>query len=149
QTDEFEKKRIEDTYRVISLSFSYLGGSEAVTEYFSENGKRSYEVSIYSNLGEYYLEKRRYADAAASYKAFVKLNPYHKVSPHFDMRVIEIYKKGGFPRLVIEANKDFATDYGLKSAYWQHFDVNAYPDVVGYLKTNLKELANYYHALYQ
>jgi outer membrane protein assembly factor BamD (BamD/ComL family) len=147
--DEFEQKRIEDTYRVISLSFSYLGGPEAVEEYFRQYGTRSYEVSIYSNLGEYYLDKRRYADAALSYKTFVKLNPYNKVSPHFDMRVIEIYKKGGFPRLVIDANKEFATDYGLKSAYWQHFDVNAYPDVLGYLKATLKELANYYHALYQ
>lgn len=147
--DEFEQKRIEDTYRVISLSFSYLGGPEAVEEYFRQNGKRGYEVNIYSNLGEYYLDKRRYADAALSYKTFVKLNPYHKVSPHFDMRVIEIYKKGGFPKLVIEANKDFATNYGLKSEYWKHFDVNAYPDVLAHLKTNLKELANYYHALYQ
>lgn len=147
--DEFEQKRIEDTYRVISLSFSYLGGPEAVEEYFRQYGKRSYEVSIYSNLGEYYLDKRRYADAALSYKTFVRLNPYNKVSPHFDMRVIEIYKKGGFPKLVIDANKEFATDYGLKSAYWQHFDVNAYPDVQGYLKATLKELANYYHALYQ
>jgi tetratricopeptide (TPR) repeat protein len=147
--DEFEQKRIEDTYRVISLSFSYLGGPETVMAYFGQYGKRSYEVNIYSNLGEYYLDKRRYADAALSYKTFVKLNPYNKVSPHFDMRVIDIYKKGGFPRLVIDANKDFATNYGLKSEYWKHFDVNAYPDVVGHLKTNLKELANYYHALYQ
>ncbi|HEY0719906.1 MAG TPA: tetratricopeptide repeat protein, partial [Gammaproteobacteria bacterium] len=147
--DEFEKKRIDDTYRVISLSFSYEGGPDAIAEYFDKYGARSYEVNIYSNLGEHYLEKRRYADAAATYKKFVKLNPYHKVSPHFDMRVIDIYKKGGFPRLVIDANKEFATNYGLKSEYWKHFDVNAYPDVLGYLKTNLTELANYYHALYQ
>ena len=58
-TDEFEQKRIEDTYRVISLSFSYLGGPEAVTEYFKQHGARSFEVNIYSNLGEYYLDKRR------------------------------------------------------------------------------------------
>ena len=147
--DEFEQKRVEDTYRVISLSFSYLGGSEAVTAYFDQYGKRSYEVNIYSNLGEYYLDKRRYADAALSYKTFVRLNPYDKVAPHFDMRVIDIYKQGGFPKLVVDANKDFATNYGLKSAYWKHYDVNAYPDVLGYLKANLKELANYYHALYQ
>jgi cellulose synthase operon protein C len=146
---DIEQKRIEDTYRVISLSFSALGGADAVSDYFSRKGVRSYEVNIYANLGEHYLEKRRYADAAASYKAFVKLNPYHKVAPHFDMRVIEIFKQGGFPQLVIEANKDFVTDYGLKSQYWKHFDVNAYPEVVELLKSNLKELASYYHALYQ
>lgn len=148
-TDEFEQKRIEDTHRVISLSFSAMGGPEAVVSYFDKYGERSYEVDIYRNLGEHYLEKRRYADAASAYKTFVELNPYNKVSPHFDMRVIEIYKKGGFPKLVIEANKEFATSYGLKSAYWSHFEVDAFPDVLALLKTNLKELANYYHALYQ
>ena len=148
-TDEFEKKRVDDTHRVISLSFSAMGGPQAVTDYFSKYGERSYEVDIYRNLGEHYLEKRRYADAASSYNTFVDLNPYHKVSPHFDMRVIEIYKQGGFPKLVIEANKDFATDYGLKSDYWTHFEVASYPDVLALLKENLTELANYYHALYQ
>lgn len=148
-TDEFEQKRVEDTHRVISLSFSAMGGPNEVVSYFKRHGSRSYEVDIYRNLGEYYLDKRRYADAASAYNTFVDLNPYHKVSPHFDMRVIEIYKKGGFPKLVIEANKDFATDYGLKSDYWKHFEVAQFPDVLALLKDNLTELANYYHALYQ
>ncbi|MBA3980186.1 MAG: hypothetical protein C0462_06230, partial [Alcanivorax sp.] len=101
------------------------------------------------NLGEHYLETRRYSDAASAYKTFVDLNPFHRLSPHFDMRVIEIYKQGGFPILVIEANKDFANSYGLKAEYWEHFDVEAFPDVLALLKDNLQELANYYHALYQ
>lgn len=147
--DEIEKKRIDDTFRIISLSFSNLGGSSEVVEYFSKLGKRPYELNIYSNLGEYYLDKRRYADAAGAYKAFVKRNPYHKASPHFDMRVIEIYKKGGFPKLVIDASKEFATNYGLKSEYWKHFEVKAYPEILAHLRQNLRELANYYHALYQ
>jgi len=29
-------------------------------EYFEKHGERSYEVDIYRNLGEHYLEKRRY-----------------------------------------------------------------------------------------
>ncbi|MFZ5561893.1 MAG: tetratricopeptide repeat protein [Pseudomonadota bacterium] len=147
--DEFEAKRVEDTYRVISLSFSAQGGADAIVAHFKKHGRRNYEVDVYRNLGEHYLEKRRYADAAAAYRAFVQQNPYHQVAPHFDMRVIAIYRQGGFPQLVTEANKAFATDYGLKAVYWTRFDVNAYPDVLGHLKTNLKELANHYHALYQ
>lgn len=149
QKDSLEQKRIEDTYQVISLAFSNLGGSEAASAYFNKFGKRSYEVNVYGNLGEYYLDKRRYSDAAVTYKAFVKQNPYHKVAPHYDTRVIDIYKKGGFPKLVIDANKEFVVNYGFKSPYWNHFDVNAFPEVVGYVKTSLKELANHYHALYQ
>jgi len=147
--DEAEERRIADTYRVISLSFSSLGGPEVVDEYFAANGHRSYEDRIYSHLGEFYLEKLRYNDAAAAYKAFVDLYPLHRASPHFSMRVVEIYEAGGFPKLVLEAKKLFAASYGLQSDYWRHFDVDASPEVLSYLKANLKDLANHYHALYQ
>jgi len=147
--DEQERKRMEDTFRVISLSFSNLGGSDAAVEYFSDHGKRSYEDSIYSNLGEFYFDKRRYADAAAAHNAFVTRNPFHKVAPNFHMRVIEIQAAGGFPSLVLDSKKHFATNYGLKAEYWKYFDPNDRPDVLGYLKTNLTDLANHYHACYQ
>lgn len=148
-TDELEKQRVDDTYRVISLSFSNLGGSEAIAAYFDRRGKRPYEVDIYRNLAEFYLEKRRYQDAALTYKAFVKRDPFHKVAPQFDMEVIATYRKGGFPRLVIDATKEFARSYGLKAAYWKHHDPQARPEVIGYLKENLRTLATHYHALYQ
>ena len=147
--DEGDERRIADTYRGISLSFSSLGGPPIVGEYFTANGHRSYEDRIYSHLGEFYLEKLRYHDAAAAYKAFVALNPLHRVSPHFSMRVVEIYEAGAFPILVLESKKEFAATYGLQSEYWQHFDANDAPEVLSYLKSNLEDLANHYHALYQ
>lgn len=147
--DKIELKRIEDTYRVISLSFSYLGGPESIVSYFEKNGPRQYEASIYSHLGEYYLTKRRYGDAARSYNAYVERNPFNKVSPHFHIRVIEIYLKGGFPKLVIESKKTFASNYGLRGEFWTYFDIKTYPDVIVFLKSNLIDLANHYHALYQ
>ena len=119
--DEQEQKRTEDTFRVISLSFSNLGGAESVVEYFTSHGKRSYEDNVYGNLGEFYFDKRRYADAAAAYNAFVNRNPYHKVAPNFHMRVIEIHAAGGFPNLVLDSKKAFATTYGLKAEYWKYF----------------------------
>jgi tetratricopeptide (TPR) repeat protein len=147
--EEEDERRVADTYRVISLSFSNLGGPEVVNEYFSKYGDRSYEDRIYSNLGEFYLSKLRYNDAAAAYKAFVDLNPFHRVAPRFGMRVVEIYEQGGFPLLVVESKKDFATKYGLQAEYWDYFDPAESPEVLGYLKKNLTDLANYYHALYQ
>jgi TolA-binding protein len=147
--DDTDERRTADTYRVISLSFSYLGGSGAVEKYFAANGYRSYEDRIYSHLGEFYLEKLRYNDAAAAYKAFVGLHPLHRSSPHFCMRVVEIYEAGGFPKLVLESKKGFAVSYGLQSEYWRHFDVNDSPEVLSYLKANLEDLANHHHALFQ
>jgi len=147
--DKIEAKRIEDAFRVISLSFSYLGGPESVVSYFDKNGPRQYEASIYSHLGEYYLVKRRYGDAAKSYNTYVERNPLNKVSPHFHIRVIEIYLKGGFPKLVVESKKKFASTYGLRATYWTFFEIGTYPEVIVFLKSNLIDLANHYHALYQ
>ena len=147
--DEQERKRTEDTFRVISLSFSNLGGADSMVEYFSRHEKRSYEDSVYSNLGEFYFDKRRYADAAAAYNAFVDRNPFHKAAPKFHMRVIEIHAAGGFPSLVLDSKKTFATTYGLQAEYWKYFAPGDRPDVLGFLKTNLTDLANHYHACYQ
>ena len=147
--NKIEKKRIDDTYRVISLSFSYLGGAESIVEFFDKHGHRFYEASIYSHLGEYYLTKRRYSDAAKSYQAYIERNPISKESPYFNIRVIEIYKKGGFPRLVVDAKKEFSKTYALNANYWTFFDINDNPTVLAFLKSNLIDLANHYHALYQ
>ena len=147
--DEMEKKRIDDTFRVISLCFSNVGGPKSVVEYFARHGKRSYEDGIYSNLGEFYFDKRRYADAAATYNAFVNMNPFHTKAPEFHMRVIEINIAGGFPSLVIDSKKEFAGNYGVKAEYWQHFEPGARPEVLAWLKTNLTDLAKHYHAQYQ
>jgi tetratricopeptide (TPR) repeat protein len=147
--EESDEHRVVDTFRVISLSFSNLGGPEVVDEYFSERGHRSYADKIYANLGEFYFEKLRYDDAASIYKSFIALNPFHKVSPYFSMRVVDIYAEAGFPILVVESKKEFATIYALNADYWSYFDVDSSPEVVGFLKTNLTDLAGHYHALYQ
>ena len=63
--------------------------------------------------------------------------------------MIEIYNKGGFPRLVVDAKREFSKTYSLQSNYWTFFDINANPTVLAFLKSNLIDLANHYHALYQ
>ena len=151
--DTFEENddehRISDTFRVISLSFSNMGDADEIDKYFAKNGQRSYADKIYQSLGEFYFAKLRYEDAASVYKSFISLNRFHEVSPHFSMRIVEIYGEAGFPLLVVESKKEFATQYALGSAYWSHVDVESSPDVVEFLKTNLTDLAGHYHALYQ
>jgi TolA-binding protein len=144
-----EDRRVEDTFNVIALSFSNLGGPEAIGEYFAEFGHRPYEDHAYRYLGEFYLSKQRYQDAATVYQDFVKLYPFHATSPDFSLRTIGIYEAGGFPQLVVDAKRDFAARYGLKSEYWQHQAIGERPEVVAALKSNLMDLANYYHARYQ
>ena len=144
-----DERRVADTFRAVSLSFSTLGGPEAVQQYFSSSKSRSYEDRIYSNLGEHYLTKLRYDDAAKTYNTFIALHPFHHASPRFSMRVVETFTKGGFPKLVLESKRDFASKYGLQAEYWQHNKPEELPEVLAYLKTDLKDLATHYHAEYQ
>lgn len=148
--DEDDDRRVADTFRVISLSLSNLGGGPGVVgEYFSHFGHRSYEDRVYNNLGDHYLAKLRYDDAANTFKAFVALYPLHRAAPKFSMRVIDTFTQGGFPKLVLEAKRDFASTYRLQSPYWKQFTAEESPEVLDGLKTNLTDLANHYHAQYQ
>jgi tetratricopeptide (TPR) repeat protein len=144
-----DERRVADTFRAVSLSFSNIGGPQAVQEYFSTSRNRSYEDRVYSNLGEHYLAKLRYDDAAKTYKAFIELHPFHRAAPRFSMRVVETFTKGGFPKLVLESKREFASKYGLQAEYWRHNKSEESPEVLAYLKTDLKDLATHYHAQYQ
>jgi len=147
--DEAEAQRVEDTYRVISLCFSELGGSDSVNEFFDAQGPRPYEHRIYRELGEFFLDKLRYADAARTYQSFMARYPMHVMAPRFSMRVVEIYEAGAFPKLVLEAKRAFASDYGVAASYWQHNDIQKAPETLAYLEANLRDLATHSHALYQ
>ena len=144
-----EKELVEDIFRVTTLSFNELGGPEAITRYFDNNGKRDYESRIYSNLGDHYLEKGRIRDAAIAYKAFVAQYPDHILAPQFDMYRIKAFGKGGFPTLLIEAKIDFSNRYAVSSDYWK-----ALPDVEKeklkpLLQQNMEEVAQHFHAVAQ
>ena len=69
---EGSERRVADTFRVISLAFSNLGGPDVLNQYFSSYGNRSFEDRIYSNLGEFYLDKLRYNDAATVYRSLCR-----------------------------------------------------------------------------
>jgi TolA-binding protein len=141
-----ERELLEDTLRVISLSFSYQDGPQSVADYFSRRGRRHYEDVVYDSLGQWYLQKERYTDAALTFRAFVEHNPDHRQAPVFQMRVIETYEKGGFPTLVLQGKQEFIDRYNLQAGYWRHHEPQEAGQVVAYLKTTMIDLARYYHA---
>ncbi len=144
-----ERELVEDTFRVLSISFSYMDGAESIGEYLSTRGHPEYSFVIYMNLGDLYLEKERFVDAAESYEAFVEQDPYHSKSPLLQVEVIEAYKRGGFPTLVLEAKKGFVERYGMDSGFWLRNPREQNATVAAHLKDNLNDLAQYYHAAAQ
>ena len=141
-----ERELIEDTFRVLSISFSYLESAESIDEFLRQRGMPEYTHVIYSNLGDLYLEKERYQDAAETYEAFVKQDPYHPRAPALQMQVIEAYKLGSFPSLVLAGKRGFVERYGMDGEFWVRNPRTENEAVIEHLKSNLTDLAQYYHA---
>ena len=141
-----QQELVDDTFRVLSIGFSYLDGPESISRHFSRRGARPYAFIAYTNLGDLYLEQERYQDAADAYHAFVELDPYHAKAPLLQVEVIEAFKKGAFADLVLEGKENFVETYGPGSPYWQRFTFEQQPEVVAHLKSNVTDLAAYHHA---
>ena len=141
-----DQELIEDTFRVLSLSFSYMSGAESIDDFFAKRGQPAYAYVIYMNLGDLYLDKERYVDAAESYAAFVDQDPFHPKAPLLQVEVIEAYKQGGFPSLVLEGKKGFVERYGMDGDFWVRNPREQNDAVAAHLKANLTDLAQYYHA---
>jgi tetratricopeptide (TPR) repeat protein len=145
------RELVEDTFRVMSITFSYLDGPKTIQDFVKRRTPqgglpRPYSYLLYARLGDLYMEKERYTDAADSYRAFVSLDRNNEKAPLLEMQAIEAYQKGGFPQLVLEGKKEFVENYSFGTAYWQGRDPNSEAKVVAVLKTNLKDVAQYYHA---
>jgi TolA-binding protein len=141
-----EQELVDDTFRVLSIGFSYLDGPETISRHFNRKGARPYAFIAYTNLGDLYLEQERYQDAADAYHAFVELDPYHAKAPLLQVEVIEAFKKGEFANLVLDGKENFVETYGPGSPYWQRFTFEQQPEVVAHLKSNVTDLAAYHHA---
>ncbi len=141
-----EKELMQDTFRVISLSFSYLDGARSIGEFFKSYGHRPYEYQVYRNLGNLYMKQERIRDAADTYNAFVRIQPGHRLAPDFQSEVINAYKKGGFLSLTLKAKEEFAERYNKNSRYWQVQSDKDKERIARLLRTHLEDLARYYHA---
>jgi cellulose synthase operon protein C len=140
------RELVEDTFRVMSITFSYLDGPKTIADFHKRHKPRPYAYLMYARLGDLYMEKERYTDAADSYRAFVSLDRNNEKAPLLEMQAIEAYAKGGFPQLVLQGKKEFVENYAYGTAFWQGREPKSEPKVVAVLKTNLKDVAQFYHA---
>ncbi len=140
------RELVEDTFRVMSITFSYADGPKTIDEFVKHRPPRPYYYLLYARLGDLYIEKERYTDAADSYRAFVSRDRNNEKAPLLEMQAIEAYSKGGFPQLVLQGKKEFVENYSYGTPYWQGRTPKGEPKVVAELKINLKDVAQYYHA---
>ena len=144
-----ERELTDDALRAIAITYSDLDGPESLDAALSQRGDPVYAHQLYEALGNLYIEKERYQDAAVAYEAFAKRRPDDRFAPSLQMRTIEAYTKGGFATLVIEGKKSFVERYAFGSAFWRERTVADAPEVAAQLKSNQKDLAEYHYALAQ
>jgi len=141
-----DRELVEDTLRVMSITFSYSDDASSLEKYVQQHGERPYNWLLYARLGDLYVDKQRYQDGAGVYRAYVARDPYSDHAPDLDMAAIEAYGKGGFSQLVLDGKHEFVERYNFDSPYWKTRSRADNPRVVQELKTNLKDVATYFHA---
>jgi tetratricopeptide (TPR) repeat protein len=144
-----DRELVEDTLRVMSLTFSYQQGIEPLDSFVTARGNPPYASLLYSRLGDLYVEKERYQDAADTYLAFVARAPTDEASPPLATQAIEAYRKGGFAQLVLEGKREYVQNYNFGAPFWTGRNRADYPQIASELKTHLTDLAAYHHSLAQ
>jgi len=146
QLNGAQKNMLDDTFHVMSLSFSYLDGAQSIINLQKDMGDRVYEHLLYQQLGQLYLEKKRYSDSAETYKAYVEHNPLSDFAPDFSIKMISVYEQGNFPSLILPAKQEYVQRYGISSSYWTQRNGVIGFSASQYLHQSLQELAEYEHA---
>ncbi len=144
-----DRELVDDTLRVTSVIFFNQEGTAPLDGFVTRQGNPSFASLLYSRLGDLYVEKQRYQDAAAVYRAFVARSPNSEFAPGLSSQAIEAYRKGGFAQLVLDGKREYVERYNFDSEFWRSRERAQYAQVVTELKTNLTDVAAYYHATAQ
>lgn len=144
-----DREMVADSIRALSIQFASLDGARSLDAAVKAHGRPAYTWLLYSSLGDMLVEKERYTDAADTYRAFVRQDPAHRRAPDLQDRAIRAYLKGGFADLALEAKREFIRQYRFDGPFWRGRERTAAPEVVAELKSNLKDVARYQHALAQ
>lgn len=138
---------VNDTLRVMGLSLAYLDGAKSIAEMETQlGGSRPYSYLLYQQLGQLFLEQKRFTDSAETYQHFVANNSDSDFAPSFSIKAIDVYQQGDFPSLILPAKQEFVQRYGIRSQYWAKRQGVIGDNAKAYLHQSLQELAQYEHA---
>ena len=141
-----EKELVNDTFRVVSLTYSFENGVDTIRQFSKLYGHRQYEHRIYRELGNLYVKQERFEDASNVFASYAEVYPNSREAPLFLVEVIKIYQHGGFAEKLSAAKADLVTRYAMDKPYWDRHDRELQQELSPYIKSNLKELARHYHA---
>lgn len=135
-----------DTFKVMSIVFSYLDGAQTISEVYDHFGERHYMPLLYDNLAKLYLKQERYRDSAETYRVYIARYPQSDQSPVFYASLIDVYIAAGFVDDVLTEKENYISLYGIHSDYWLYKSEQGRDYIRPFLEKYLPELAKHYHA---
>ncbi|KZY73016.1 hypothetical protein A3742_06805 [Oleiphilus sp. HI0071] len=149
EVEQRSQTMVEDLFRVMGLSLSYLGGADALENLFNVAGHRSYEIVVYDRYSDLLISKEQYSDALSVYRRFITLHPLNLNAPRYQANIIGTLEKAGFKAEIFEEKVRFVDVYGIGSAFWLVNKDQDLEPVFTELKILLPELADRHYVLAQ
>ena len=112
-----ERELLADALRASVLALERTGGVGTLADAMRERSQPAWQVLPYEALGAFYLDGRRFQDAATAFERFETENALAKDAPAFALRAIDALGAGGFPTEVQRRKPRFVERYGAGSAF--------------------------------
>ncbi|MGH8135879.1 MAG: tetratricopeptide repeat protein, partial [Steroidobacteraceae bacterium] len=144
-----DRELVIDTMRALDIQFAADDPAGSLAAALARHDSPAYGWRLHASLGDLLVEKERYTDAANTYRAYAAQHPGDVRSPVLQSRAIAAYLKGGFSELALEGKREYVELYAFGGPFWAVRTRESAPEVVAQLKSMLRDLAQYHHALAQ
>lgn len=147
-----QKNAFDEYFRAMGLSFLYMGGPTELHNYFKNSRKFNQIYYVYANLSDIYTRQERYNDAVETMHIFARHNPQSVHLPESYLKVVEIWKTGGFSNKVNIAVADLYKNFHPSAPYWhkqKNIDARIYKLVDSHMKDYITIVAANYHKEFQ
>ncbi len=146
-SDSFKASELkQDLLRVTVLALNDAEGPETLRRLMDDAGKPDWQTDLYRALGDWYLEKTRYADSAETWQAFLADNPLDQAAPGIALEVIDTQRQAGFVSDIPDLELVFIERYGKQSAFFDIHGESIFSDYSVSLKGMLDRHTQRLHA---
>lgn len=149
--DAAEKEQFNEFFRAIALAFSYQNDAAELASYFRNRPNFRYTYHTYRMISDLFLQQERYSDAVDIQRQFIRHFQTSENIPYAYLKIIEIWKNGGFEKQIYRAIDDFYVNYNPASDYWVNQNENSKVNRV--IRRSLREylvlMTGHYHSRFQ
>lgn len=147
-----ERELFDEYFRAIGLTFTYLGGVDAIYAYHKSQGKPIYVYRTYDTVAKLFLKQERYSDSVAVYQGYMKYYPVGDRVVEAGINIQRIWKDAGFFNRYVESFERFYGDFHIGSSFWRKSDIpvreSQYQQANESIRKNTVLLSSYYHNQY-